>query len=74
MMHGYTTEIISPQIGFNDVNSASKYRSYIQYGVSQGWINTKNTRFRPNDTITIGEANKLISAFLGKAEAESPAI
>lgn len=35
-----------------------------------GWINTKNANFRPNDTISQGEIDKLINTVLGTATAD----
>ena len=34
---------------------------YINYGVSLGWVNTQNMKFRPNDIISQGEIDKLIA-------------
>lgn len=38
-----------------------------------GWINIRNTNFRPNDLITRGEAQKLINVIKGKAIADTVA-
>ena len=52
---------------FSDVDYTSDLSQYISYGVEQGWINRNNTNFRPNDTISLTEATKLINVVIGKA-------
>lgn len=51
MRHGYS-EPLSVSKRFLDVPKKYSLINYINYGVAQGWINTKNIRFRPNDTIS----------------------
>jgi hypothetical protein len=58
---------------FRDVGPRSKYAQYINFGVVHGWINVKNTKFRPNDIITRGEAQKLIDVVNGEAIADTVA-
>ena len=36
-----------------------------------GWINVRHDNFRPNDTITRGEAQKLLNVILGDAIADT---
>lgn len=56
---------------FADVTPGSETEKYIAFGVSEGWINTKNYDFRPYDTITLGEATKILGTILGTHHAES---
>ena len=39
-----------------------------------GWINTKNARFRPNDTISQGEIDKLIAVIKKTATGDMVAV
>ncbi len=66
-------EDVSSQTRFRDVNYRSKYARYISFGVEMGWINIRNNRFRPNDIITRGEAQKLINVINGNAIADTVA-
>lgn len=59
---------------FFDLPSTNSLSPYVQFGVKQGWINTKNKDFRPNDIITQGEVDKLINAIKWKATADTIAI
>jgi hypothetical protein len=58
---------------FRDVDYKSDLASYINFGVAMGWINVKNDNFRPNDPITLGEAEKLVGVILGNAIADTVA-
>jgi hypothetical protein len=56
---------------FGDLPSTNTLVNYVNYGVSKGWVNVKNTNFRPNDIITQGEIDKLIAAVKGSATADT---
>jgi S-layer homology domain len=74
LMDGYDGgEIKNNNTPFRDIKN-SQYSTYIKYAISKNWVSQKNTRFRPNDTITLGEANKLINVFLEMTDGESSAI
>lgn len=58
---------------FKDMPVKHTLLNYVNYGVSLGWVNTKNTNFRPNDIITQGEIDKLIAAIKKTANADTVA-
>lgn len=58
---------------FADVNSDSEIGKYVSFGVANGWLNTKNKNFRPDDFITFGEATKILGTIVGTTHAESRA-
>lgn len=68
--YGYT-EPVKVDKKFDDLPSTHSLYNYVNYGVHMGWVNVKNTNFRPDDIITQGEINKLINAVLGTANADT---
>lgn len=52
-------------IVFEDVMTDTWYAPYVALATSRGIITSKNTYFRPNDTITRAEAAKIIVGVLG---------
>lgn len=58
---------------FRDVGN-SEFRKYIVFGIVMGWINPDMPSFRGDDSITYGEAIKLLDAAQGKTEANAPVI
>jgi hypothetical protein len=68
--HGYNTPVTVNK-KFRDVPKTNTLINYINYGVAMGWINTKNARFRPNDTISQGEIDKLIAVIQATATADT---
>jgi S-layer homology domain len=67
---GYQTPVTVSK-KFGDIPANNTLINYVNYGVSKGWVNVKNTNFRPNDIITQGEIDKLISAVKGSATADT---
>jgi S-layer homology domain len=67
---GYTAPV-SVSKKFGDLPTNNTLINYVNYGVSKGWVNVKNANFRPNDIITQGEIDKLISAVKGSATADT---
>ncbi len=68
--HGYSTPIPVAKM-FRDIPKTNSFVSYINYAMALGWLNTSNTRFRPNDTISQGEINKLIAVIKKTATADT---
>lgn len=56
---------------FRDLPQSNTLTSYVNFGVANGWVNVKNTNFRPNDIITQGEIDKLIATINGSASADT---
>lgn len=56
---------------FADLPKKNSLTEYVNYGVEMGWVNKKNTNFRPNDIITQGEVDKLIAAIKKQATADT---
>lgn len=70
--NGYTTPVKVTK-RFRDLPTTNTLINYVNYGVSMGWINTKNANFRPNDIISQGEIEKLISAIKKTGNADTVA-
>ena len=68
--HGYSSPVTVSK-KFRDVPKTNSLIKYINYGVALGWINTENLRFRPNDTISQGEIDKLIAVIQNTATAST---
>lgn len=68
--HGYRTPVTVSK-KFRDVPRSNTLINYINYGIAMGWINIENLRFRPNDTISQGEINKLIAVIKNTATANT---
>lgn len=73
LANAYGYEVKKAKKKFRDVDYKSDLASYINFGVAMGWINVKNDNFRPNDPITLGEAEKLVGVILGNAIADTVA-
>lgn len=71
LANGYTPVTVKKK--FADLPNTNTLSPYVNFGVSQGWVNVRNTNFRPNDIITQGEIDKLIAAIKGKANADTVA-
>jgi S-layer homology domain len=71
LANGYAPVKVTKKFG--DLPTSNSLASYVNFGVSKGWVNVKNTNFRPNDIITQGEIDKLISAIKGTANADAVA-
>jgi hypothetical protein len=69
--NGFTP--VTSSYEFDDVPESNGMAQYIYFGVKMGWVNTKNTFFRPNAPITQGEVTKLINAIKGNATADTHA-
>jgi hypothetical protein len=69
LANGYTPVTVTKKFG--DLPASHSLSSYVNYGVSKGWVNVKNTNFRPNNIITQGEIDKLIAAIKGTATADT---
>lgn len=67
---GYTAPVTVSK-KFADLPASNTLYNYVNYGVSKGWVNIKNTNFRPNDIITQGEIDKLIAVIKGNANADT---
>ena len=72
--HGYTTPVTTVGKKFSDVPKKHSLINYINYGVAMGWINKSNARFRPNDTISQGEIDKLIAVIKKTATGDMVAV
>lgn len=59
---------------FADLPSTHSLYAYVNFGVAQGWVNVRNTNFRPDDIVTQGEIDKLIAAIKGTANADTIAL
>lgn len=70
--NGYKTPVKVTK-KFGDLPITNTLAVYVNYGVSMGWVNTKNTNFRPNDIISQGEIEKLIAAIKKTANADTVA-
>ncbi len=70
--NGYTTPVKVTK-KFGDLPTTNTLAVYVNYGVSMGWVNTNNANFRPNDTISQGEIEKLISAIKKTGNADTVA-
>jgi hypothetical protein len=67
--NGYTPKVVTKKFG--DLPTTNTLAPYVNFGVAMGWVNVKNTNFRPNDIITQGEIDKLISAIKKTATADT---
>jgi N-acetylmuramoyl-L-alanine amidase len=68
--HGYSTPV-TVEKKFRDVPKTHTLINYINYGIAMGWINIDNLQFRPNDTISQGEIDKLIAVIKNTATANT---
>ena len=48
------------EIHFDDVKRWSKEEKYISYAAEMGWIDIETELFRPNEAITLGEAQEIL--------------
>lgn len=69
--YGYSTKKAKKR--FLDVNYSSDLAQYINFWVALGWINIRHDYFRPNDSITRGEAQKLVDVISWNASADTVA-
>ncbi|MBX9808889.1 DUF5011 domain-containing protein, partial [Candidatus Gracilibacteria bacterium] len=53
--------------GTKTPNLKAQYNKYIIYAMNNKWINPIISGFRPNDSITLSEAKKIMAAFEGKS-------
>lgn len=54
-------ELKNTQLHFSDISKRSEFRKYITFAVVMGWVNSEQKTFRPNDPITLGEAQKVLT-------------
>ena len=54
-------ELKNTQLYFSDISKRSEFRKYITFAVVMGWVNSEQKTFRPNDPITLGEAQKVLT-------------
>lgn len=64
LANGFVEPLFST-VGFNDVPETSDFAKYIAFAGENGWINTIQKNFRPNDKITLWEAMKVLSNITG---------
>ena len=68
---GLEETFINVKMPFGDIGGDSEFRRYIMVALELGWINPNQKSFRPNDTITLSEVNKIISAAIGIGDANA---
>ncbi len=54
-------ELQNTQLHFSDISKRSEFRKYIAFAVVMGWVNSEQKTFRPNDPITLSEAQKILT-------------
>lgn len=64
LTNGFTSDIQS-NFHFIDIQKRSKAERYVAYAAEMGWINGEDMSFRPNENITLWEAQEILDAVVG---------
>lgn len=59
LVGGFTNDFES-DIHFSDVQRRSTAERYIAFAAEMGWIDSESDKFRPNEAITLGEAQEIL--------------
>ncbi len=68
LVEGFTTDYENENgIHFRDVRQWDTAEQYIAYAAENEWIDAEEELFRPNEPITLGEAQEILDAITGES-------